>query len=118
MSPGAPNRAQLVVTSFVLGMGIGTLFAGPLSDRFGRRRVLLACLLYTSFWRKAVEAVGGNARGGPGPPAGVFRKVQMQGRCAWLRLSCAGGGASRRHEFRALPCPQMCIRDSRRTVQL
>jgi DHA1 family bicyclomycin/chloramphenicol resistance-like MFS transporter len=42
MSPGAPNRAQLVVTSFVLGMGIGTLFAGPLSDRFGRRRVLLA----------------------------------------------------------------------------
>lgn len=42
MSPGAPNRAQLVVTSFVLGMGIGTLFAGPMSDRFGRRRVLLA----------------------------------------------------------------------------
>ncbi|GAB1480416.1 multidrug effflux MFS transporter [Paracoccaceae bacterium] len=42
MSPGAPNRAQLVVTSFVFGMGIGTLFAGPLSDRFGRRRVLLA----------------------------------------------------------------------------
>lgn len=42
MSPDAPNRAQLVVTSFVLGMGIGTLFAGPLSDRFGRRRMLLA----------------------------------------------------------------------------
>lgn len=41
MSPGAPNAAQLVVTSFVLGMGIGTFFTGPLSDRFGRKRVIL-----------------------------------------------------------------------------
>jgi DHA1 family bicyclomycin/chloramphenicol resistance-like MFS transporter len=36
LSPDSPNRAQLVVTSFVLGMGLGTLFAGPLSDAFGR----------------------------------------------------------------------------------
>lgn len=42
MTPEAPNRAQLVLTAFVLGMGIGTLVAGPLSDRFGRRPVLLA----------------------------------------------------------------------------
>ena len=41
MSPADPNRAQLVVTSFVFGMGIGTLFVGPLSDAFGRKRVLL-----------------------------------------------------------------------------
>lgn len=41
MSQDAPNRAQLVVTSFVLGMGIGTLFAGPLSDAFGRKPVIL-----------------------------------------------------------------------------
>ncbi len=41
LSPGAPNAAQLVVTSFVLGMGIGTLFTGPLSDTFGRKRVIL-----------------------------------------------------------------------------
>ncbi len=41
LSPQAPNSAQLVVTSFVLGMGLGTLFAGPLSDRFGRKRVIL-----------------------------------------------------------------------------
>ena len=37
LSPTAPNLAQLVITSFVFGMGFGTLFAGPLSDRFGRK---------------------------------------------------------------------------------
>ncbi len=41
LSPEAPNRAQLVVTSFVFGMGIGTLLAGPLSDAFGRKRVIM-----------------------------------------------------------------------------
>ncbi len=41
LTPEAINRAQLVLTSFVLGMGIGTFFTGPLSDAFGRRRVLL-----------------------------------------------------------------------------
>jgi len=41
LSPAAPNAVQLVVTSFVLGMGIGTLFTGPLSDAFGRKRVIL-----------------------------------------------------------------------------
>jgi MFS transporter, DHA1 family, multidrug resistance protein len=41
LSPDAPNAAQLVVTSFVLGMGIGTLFAGPLSDTFGRKPTIL-----------------------------------------------------------------------------
>ncbi len=41
LTPGAPNRAQLIITSFVLGMGIGTLFTGPLSDTFGRKPVIL-----------------------------------------------------------------------------
>jgi DHA1 family bicyclomycin/chloramphenicol resistance-like MFS transporter len=41
LTPDAPNAAQLVVTSFVLGMGIGTLFAGPLSDAFGRKRIIM-----------------------------------------------------------------------------
>jgi len=55
LSPLNPNAAQLVVTSFVLGMGIGTLFAGPLSDAFGRKRVILAgsalyCLAAVAAW--------------------------------------------------------------------
>jgi DHA1 family bicyclomycin/chloramphenicol resistance-like MFS transporter len=41
LTPDAINRAQLVVTSFVFGMGIGTFFTGPLSDVFGRKPVLL-----------------------------------------------------------------------------
>ena len=41
LSPVNPNRAQLVVTSFVLGMGIGTLFAGPISDAYGRKPVII-----------------------------------------------------------------------------
>lgn len=39
--PGQLNQAQLVITSFVFGMAIGTLFAGPLSDRFQRKPVIL-----------------------------------------------------------------------------
>lgn len=43
LSPDAPNQAQLVVTSFFFGMGFGTLIAGPISDRFGRKPVILVC---------------------------------------------------------------------------
>ncbi|QBF31753.1 multidrug MFS transporter [Thalassococcus sp. S3] len=42
LSPDDVNRAQLVLTSFVLGMGLGTFFTGPLSDAFGRKPVILA----------------------------------------------------------------------------
>jgi DHA1 family bicyclomycin/chloramphenicol resistance-like MFS transporter len=41
LTPEDANRAQLILTSFVLGMGIGTLVAGPLSDALGRKRVIL-----------------------------------------------------------------------------
>ncbi|RUS60398.1 MFS transporter [Pseudorhodobacter sp. E13] len=47
LSPDAPNTAQLIITSFVLGMGLGTFVAGPLSDSFGRRRIIvLGAILY------------------------------------------------------------------------
>lgn len=35
-----PTRAPLILTAFVLGMGVGTFFAGPLSDAFGRRTIM------------------------------------------------------------------------------
>jgi DHA1 family bicyclomycin/chloramphenicol resistance-like MFS transporter len=41
LSPSDLNRAQLILTSFVLGMGIGTFFTGPMSDAWGRRPVIL-----------------------------------------------------------------------------
>lgn len=37
LTPDDPNRAQLILTSFVAGMGLGTLFAGPISDAIGRK---------------------------------------------------------------------------------
>jgi len=39
--PQDPSRAQLVITAFVLGTGLGQLFIGPFSDSFGRRRALM-----------------------------------------------------------------------------
>ncbi|WP_375256136.1 multidrug effflux MFS transporter [Yoonia sp.] len=41
LSPGNLNNAQLIITSFVLGMGVGTLFTGPLSDAYGRKPVMI-----------------------------------------------------------------------------
>ena len=41
LSPENPERATLVVGVFVMGMGIGTFFAGPLSDAYGRKPVIL-----------------------------------------------------------------------------
>lgn len=37
MVPDNVNRAQLVITTFVIGTGIGQLFFGPLADAYGRR---------------------------------------------------------------------------------
>ena len=56
-----PNDPQLVVSILLLGMGIGQIFVGPLSDCFGRKPVIfigfviftLGCLLSifaTRFW--------------------------------------------------------------------
>jgi MFS transporter, DHA1 family, multidrug resistance protein len=40
-----PGSVQLVLTVFLIGIALGQLVYGPLSDRFGRRPVLLAGLL-------------------------------------------------------------------------
>lgn len=38
--PSDPIRAQLVITSFILGMGMGTFVTGPLSDALGRKPII------------------------------------------------------------------------------
>ena len=40
-SPDAPSRAQLTISTFVLGTGVGQLLIGPFSDSFGRRPALV-----------------------------------------------------------------------------
>ena len=50
LSVARENRRQLVVTLYLLGFGLTQMIWGPLSDRFGRRPVLVAGLsLYAVF---------------------------------------------------------------------
>jgi len=44
LNVGDPNHGQWIVTAYMTGMGIGQLFWGMLSDRFGRRPILLGGL--------------------------------------------------------------------------
>lgn len=41
LTPEDVNRAQLVLTAFVAGLGFGLFLAGPLSDAFGRKRIIV-----------------------------------------------------------------------------
>ncbi len=44
------NRRQLIITVYLLGLGVSQVVYGPLADRFGRRPVLLiGLLLYVGF---------------------------------------------------------------------
>jgi len=74
---GAPaSRIQLTLTAFLLGMALGQLLVGPLSDGWGRRRLLLAgtalcfvatvaCLLAPSvdalIWARLLQGISGGA---------------------------------------------------------
>ena len=63
LSPDDVNQAQLIVTSFVMGMGLGTFFTGPLSDAFGRKPVIfVGCSLYclgalASYFSQSLETI-------------------------------------------------------------
>ncbi|KRE67129.1 MFS transporter [Arthrobacter sp. Soil761] len=46
--------ATLAATISLVGVGAGALFIAPLSDRFGRRRLLVACVLWFSIFTIAV----------------------------------------------------------------
>lgn len=39
------NHRQYIISIYLLGVGVGSLFYGPLADRFGRRAVLLPTLV-------------------------------------------------------------------------
>lgn len=41
LTPDNPNRVHLLVSTFMLGLGIGTFLAGPLADAFGRKSVVI-----------------------------------------------------------------------------
>jgi MFS transporter, DHA1 family, multidrug resistance protein len=44
------NRRQLVITFYMLGFGAAQIAYGPLADRFGRKRLLVGCMLaYAGF---------------------------------------------------------------------
>lgn len=61
--PEDVNRAQLLISSFVIGAGAGQLIFGPLSDAIGRRCSLaLGMLLYmlaafAALWAQSLEAL-------------------------------------------------------------
>jgi len=40
------NRRQLVITFYMLGFGGAQLVYGPLADRFGRKRLLIGCMIF------------------------------------------------------------------------
>lgn len=52
------NRTQWVITTYIAGVGIGQLFWGMLSDRFGRRRVLLTGFMLYVIAAAAVGLAG------------------------------------------------------------
>ncbi|MFG5777857.1 multidrug effflux MFS transporter [Comamonas sp. J-3] len=79
----SPGQAQLTITVYIIGLGLGQLIYGPLSDSLGRRPMLLVGLsLYTAagiaaFFAPTIEALV------------VARLFQALGGCAGLALGRA-----------------------------
>ena len=48
-----PNKIQYVISAFLAGTGIGALIYGPLSDRFGRKPILLFSVLGSTIFSLA-----------------------------------------------------------------
>ncbi|WP_245999092.1 multidrug effflux MFS transporter [Paracoccus methylarcula] len=61
LTPEDHNRAQLILTVFVAGMGVGTLFAGPISDAIGRKRAITigfaiySCAALAAIYAESIE---------------------------------------------------------------
>lgn len=57
LTPDNVNRAQLILTAFMAGMGLGTLFAGPISDAIGRKpAIFLGTAIYIAATIAAIFA--------------------------------------------------------------
>ncbi|NJC34655.1 DHA1 family bicyclomycin/chloramphenicol resistance-like MFS transporter [Sphingomonas jejuensis] len=54
----ADNDRQWVIASFLIGFGLGQIVHGPLSDRFGRKPVLLTSLGFTILFNIAAAVAG------------------------------------------------------------
>lgn len=57
-----PDSVKLTLTTYMIGFAVGQLFYGPLSDRYGRRPVLLGGLLFftlTTFACSFAPSIGG-----------------------------------------------------------
>ncbi len=79
----SPNQAQLTITVYIVGLGLGQLIYGPLSDSLGRRPMLLVGLVLYS-------AAGIAAAFAPTIEALVIaRLLQALGGCAGLALGRA-----------------------------
>jgi DHA1 family bicyclomycin/chloramphenicol resistance-like MFS transporter len=55
---GEENRRQLVITFYLLGFGVAQLGYGPLSDRFGRKGLLVGGLLFYAVFATAAGLAG------------------------------------------------------------
>lgn len=76
------NDRQWIITAFMLGFGLGQILYGPLSDRFGRKPILLIGLvIYTAFGVLATFASSFDAlliaRVGQGLGAGATRVLAV-----------------------------------------
>lgn len=75
--------ATLVATISLVGVGAGALFIAPLSDRFGRRKLMVACVLWFSLFTLAVAWAPNVAM------FGVFRFLAGVGLGACLPVALA-----------------------------
>lgn len=74
---------QLTISFYILGLSFGQLFYGPISDRYGRRPVLMVGLVIYTFASLAAALA-------PGPQALIAtRLLQALGGCAGLVLGRA-----------------------------